>query len=235
LRFYAQEFGAVEINATYYRIPAPSVFRGMVAKTPPSFRFMVKAHQDMTHKRHTDPDLYRTFRAALQPLLESGRLTGVLLQFPFGFKRDARALAHLEFLRRRLDPLSVWAEFRHASWDHPQVYAELRRLNVGFCAVDEPALPGMMPPVAEVTNGVAYVRFHGRNAATWYGGGHERYDWEYSRQELESWLDRLRSLADASSHAFLFFNNCYMGRAVTSARLMGTLLGIPSRGPLELF
>jgi uncharacterized protein YecE (DUF72 family) len=83
-----------------------------------------------------------------------------------------------------------------------------------------------MPPVAVATTDTGYVRFHGRNAATWWQGGHERYDWDYSPPELSEWLDRLRQLAAETDRTYVFFNNCYMGRAVKSARILRRLLGL---------
>ena len=90
---------------------------------------------------------------------------------------------------------------------------------------------------AQVTSDVAYVRFHGRNAVNWYGGtthgrvdrgsggGHtDRYDWDYTLAELEEWSGRIREMAARARKAYVFFNNCYMGRAVRSARLMKGLL-----------
>ncbi len=36
-------------------------------------------------------------------------------------------------------------------------------------SVDEPDLPGLVPPVARVTGEVGYVRLHGRNKENWWG------------------------------------------------------------------
>jgi uncharacterized protein YecE (DUF72 family) len=129
--------------------------------------------------------------------------------------------------------MRLWAEFRHRSWAEPAVLEFLRRQEIGYCSVDEPALPGLMPPVAAATTDAGYIRFHGRNAATWWGGGHERYDWEYSAQELSEWLDRIRTLAAETERTYIFFNNCYMGRAVKSAGVLRRLLGLET--DLELF
>jgi uncharacterized protein YecE (DUF72 family) len=65
------------------------------------------------------------------------------------------------------EPLFV--EFRHDSWLTPELEPALRERKIGYCAVDEPALPGLLPPVTMVTAEDAYVRFHGRNTATWWG------------------------------------------------------------------
>jgi uncharacterized protein YecE (DUF72 family) len=61
-----------------------------------------------------------------------------------------------------------------------------------------------------VTNGIAYVRFHGRNMATWNkrgGSAAERFDYLYSDEELEEWTPTLRELAGQSKEAYAFFNN----------------------------
>ena len=226
LRFYAAKFPVVEVNATYYRIPPPGSFETMARKTPPGFVFVVKAHEDMTHRRIQDSSLYATFLAAIRPLQEAGKFDGVLLQFPFSFRNGSQERGHLAFLREALPGMRLWAEFRHESWSAIPTFEYLRELSLGFCSVDEPRLPGLMPSVAVATTDTGYVRFHGRNAATWWQGGHERYDWDYSPPELSEWLDRLRQLAAETDRTYVFFNNCYMGRAVKSARILRRLLGL---------
>jgi uncharacterized protein YecE (DUF72 family) len=226
LRFYASRFPAVEVNATYYRIPPPRSFAAMAAKSPPGFLFIVKAHQDMTHHRSRERSLYAAFLDAVQPLRDAGKFDGVLLQFPFAFRNQASGRAHLALLRDRLPGMRLWAEFRHRSWAEPAVLRFLRDRDIGYCSVDEPQLPGLMPPVAAATTDTGYIRFHGRNAATWWGGGHERYDWDYTAEELSEWLDRIRTLAGETDRTYVFFNNCYMGRAVKSAGLLRRLLGL---------
>ena len=86
LDYYARQFNAVEINTTYYRIPPPSTMFAMERKTPPGFEFVVKANQEMTHAGSLDPDLYRAFHRALEPLRMAGKLSGVIAQFPYAFK-----------------------------------------------------------------------------------------------------------------------------------------------------
>jgi uncharacterized protein YecE (DUF72 family) len=149
----------------------------------------------------------------------------VLLQFPYGFRHGPPALDHLAFLREALPGMRLWAEFRHASWVRDDVVPYLSALSIGSCAVDEPPLPGLMPPRAAVSSDAGYVRFHGRNADTWWEGGDRRYDWDYTAEELTEWMERLREIASRTDRTYVFFNNCYMGRAVKSARLLGRLLG----------
>ena len=65
LRYYAEHFDTVEVNATYYRIPPPRTLEQMERKTPDGFHFIVKLNQAMTHEQGADPALYRAFLAVL--------------------------------------------------------------------------------------------------------------------------------------------------------------------------
>lgn len=225
LGHYARQFGCVEVNSTYYRIPHPRVLEAMERKTPEGFRFIVKLNQAMTHEGSDDPALYRDFLAVLEPLKLAGKYHGVLAQFPWAFRRTDAAKAHLERMRERLPGEPLWVEFRHDSWMHPKLPDWLRERSLGYCAVDEPALPGLVPPVTHLTTETGYVRFHGRNAATWWGrGGGDRYDYDYAERELEEWVTRIRALADKAKQTYLFFNNCHAGQAARNAKLMEELL-----------
>lgn len=243
LPYYAQHFGCVEVNSTYYGIPAPRVLEQMAARTPAGFRFIVKVNQAMTHRGDDSRELHQKFRDAIQPLKEAGKYHGLLAQFPWAFRRDEASKARLERLREHLSGEPLWIEFRHASWMHPRLPDWLRERDLGYCAVDEPALPGLVPPVAHVTNGIGYVRFHGRNAKHWWGpragspeaaapaGRREqlRYDHDYSEGELMEWMARLNQMAQTAKQTYLFFNNCHAGQAAKSAKLMEELLRRQSR------
>lgn len=243
LDYYARHFPCVEVNSTYYGIPQPRVMEQMQRKTPERFRFIVKLNQAMTHERASEPALYARFLEVVQPLKDAGKYHGLLAQFPWAFRRDERAKAHLDLLRERLPGEPLWVEFRHASWMHPQLPAWLAERDLGYCAVDEPALPGLVPPVTHVTNGVGYVRFHGRNATHWWGSSTRqatpaagaaterparreqlRYDYDYSERELSEWVTRVNELAKQAKQTYLFFNNCHAGQAARNAKLMEELL-----------
>lgn len=231
LAFYARHFEAVEVNSSYYRVPDAAMFERMVQKTPAGFRFVVKLYQAMTHERSRDPALYRAFLAALAPLKAAGRYDGLLAQFPWGFKRTPDHRRHLAAMRELLDGEPLFVEFRHDSWLTPELEPSLRAHRIGYCAVDEPRLPGLMPPVAMVTAEDAYVRFHGRNAETWWGRSGEpgraagdRYDYDYREDELQEWVKKVAELAEQARRTYLFFNNCHAGQAARSAKLMQEML-----------
>ena len=248
LSYYATQFHCVEVNSTYYGIPEPRVLANMERKTPDGFRFIVKLNQAMTHDHATERALYRQFLDVLAPLKAAGKYHGLLAQFPWAFRRDERSKAHLELLRERLPDEPLWVEFRHDSWMHPKLPAWLAERSLGYCIVDEPALPGLVPPVTHVTNGIGYVRFHGRNAKHWWGsaraadnpsgaagaqplvrerparGDQLRYNYDYSERELAEWVARINELAKQAKQTYLFFNNCHAGQAARNAKLMEELL-----------
>ncbi len=226
LSFYAREFSTVEINSSYYGIPSVFSLERMAQKTPAGFCFTLKAHQDMTHKREDNEQVFAQFVAALKPLIEADKFGCVLAQFPSSFHNTPDARAYLEMVRERLGDLPVVVEVRNRDWLTDETFALLRRLRFGFCCVDEPRLPSLMPPVAVATSDIAYVRFHGRNARKWWNHKEawERYDYTYKPDELQEWAPKLRELAAASDRLFVFANNHYRGQAIDTARQLKLLL-----------
>ena len=239
LRYYTDHFSTVEVNSTYYGIPRPQVMERMAAKTPDGFRFVVKLNHAMTHEQSLDPGIYRQFLDAVEPLKLAGRYDGLLAQFPGGFRRTPEHRRFLVGLRERLGEEPLFVEFRHDSWLTPELEPSLREHRIGYCAVDEPVLPHLVPPVTMLTTEDAYIRFHGRNAANWWGssrgGGGDRYDYDYRPEELGEWVQKVTDLAERARRIYLFFNNCHAGQAARSAKLMQEMLRqhrLPVTSPL---
>ena len=100
LKYYRDHFNAVEINSTYYGIPKARVFENMVQNTPDDFEFMVKANKVTTHEL-SDRDVAEEFNESILPLKESGRLSGILAQFPWSFRNDHNNRRYLSELGER--------------------------------------------------------------------------------------------------------------------------------------
>jgi uncharacterized protein YecE (DUF72 family) len=108
-------------------------------------------------------------------------------------------------------------EFRHRSWlddeNRAASLAFLERIGAGYVVVDAPRSDkarNLVPTVVATTSPTTYVRFHGRNLATWNkrgGSAAERFDYLYSDEELGEWIEPLRELAGRSEQAYAFFNN----------------------------
>jgi uncharacterized protein YecE (DUF72 family) len=226
LDFYSQEFNSVEINFTYYAIPDARIFDSMAARVPHDFLFAVKAHRSMTHTRDCPEEDYRSYMEALKPLIGSGRLGPLLLQFPWSFKFSKANMDYLKRLRDNFGSLDLCAEFRHSSWLRHEVMDFLRREGLGFANVDQPQLDTLLPPTSIATTGTGYIRFHGRNKADWWKPreAYMRYDYMYRQEELADWLPRIEKLCSNTRKTHIYFNNHYKAQAVRSARLLQDLL-----------
>ncbi|MGI5819918.1 MAG: DUF72 domain-containing protein [Armatimonadota bacterium] len=226
LGFYARHFDCNEVNYTYYRMPTAGTLCAMAEKTPPDFRFVIKAHGSMTHQRDADAAAFDEFISALEPLRQQGKLACVLAQFPGSFRLSQPNVDYLKRFRQVMAGVPVVVEFRSDTWLRDEMFAFLREASFGFCCVDQPRISGLLPPVAEVTSSIAYLRFHGRNAAKWrqHDEAWERYNYLYSREELEPWVPKVRSMAVEAAETYVFFNNHYNAQAVQNARDFADLL-----------
>lgn len=133
LEFYATQLNAVELNATFRRMPTASAIAGWVAATPPDFRFAAKAHQSITHIKRLKnaEESLRFFLQSLEPMRQSGRLGPVLFQLPPNLKGD---VALLEAFVHLLPQAYQFAfEFRHETWFADPVYEVLKKKNVALC------------------------------------------------------------------------------------------------------
>ena len=226
LDYYLDHFKTVEINSTYYRIPHAAVFYHLVNKVPDDFEFIVKTHRSFTHDRKDLKEPTGQFNEAIKPMGESGQLKGLLAQFPWSFKFSPANLQYILDGKDYFGDHPLFVEFRHDSWDKPEVYASLKENRIGFCCVDEPALEHMFPSVALATTETAYIRFHGRNMVDWWKPrpGSNRYNYDYKKEELADWIKKINKLKQNAEKVYLFFNNCHHGQAVKSAKLMQEML-----------
>lgn len=256
LKAYSQYFNVVEVDSSFYAVPAPAIFERWVKETPDDFRFVVKAYQGMTgHLRGPNPfpdtaAMFRAFRESIQPALEAGKLQCVLFQYPPWFDCTRGHVGSLREAKEAMDGLSVALEFRHQSWFTPQMrertlsFLEKEGWIHSIC--DEPqAGDGSVPTVLKATHPAqTVVRMHGRNAAGWNGGGQPnwrdvRYLYRYSEPELAEWAERLRLLEQETADIAVIFNNNSGGDAAANAKQMMRLLGIEYEGTeprqLDLF
>ena len=225
LDYYARHFNGVEVNSTYYRIPHPAVFYQMERKTPPEFEFVVKVHQETTHKRQKNAEAMQQLLEAVQPLVEAGKFSGFLAQFPYSFKNTPENRAYLVETRQLAGDFPLFVEFRNWTWEQPQTYRFLQENGLEFVNVDQPRLRGLLKPGAVVTGRLGYVRFHGRNRQNWWNGTNEtRYDYLYSRDELDEWLIRISQIMKKSFKTYIFFNNHPQGKAIRNASMLKEML-----------
>ncbi len=231
LGFMASLFDTNEINSTFYRIPPPYMTREWAHRVAhnPNFLFTAKLYRGFTHERNATSGDAQAVLAAMEPLAGAGRLGCVLVQLPMSFHETSENRKALEEVFEAFAALPLVAEFRHFSWGDSDAIRFLEDAGVGFANIDQPRLKGNLPATSHVTSPVAYYRFHGRNAAKWFGpdtSNEERYDYLYSKRELEPWVARIREGAArrTEANAFAVMNNHFRGQAVANALQLQQLL-----------
>ncbi len=243
LPWVAGYFDVVEVNSSFYRPPSPRTAERWVAKTQsnPGFRFTAKLWKRFTHERDTPPssEEIRLYRDGIRPLVEAGRLSGVLAQFPWSFRNDARNREWLDRILDAFSDLPMFVEFRHAGWASEPVYEHLRRRGVGFVNIDQPRLRDCLAPSAVVTSNRGYFRLHGRNREAWFARDRpsfERYDYLYDRRELAGIEELVRRIAEqAPEETIVITNNHYRGQAPANAfQLKRALTGSKPLAPAPL-
>jgi uncharacterized protein YecE (DUF72 family) len=134
LRYYGEQFGSVEINGTFRQIPKASTFESWMKEVPPTFKFALKAPQQITHILRL-----KACEKPLEIFVEASRTLGdqlgpVLFQLPPNLKADVPRLG--EFLK--LVPAEIHAafEFRHESWLTEEVFEMLKKRNAALCLAE---------------------------------------------------------------------------------------------------
>jgi uncharacterized protein YecE (DUF72 family) len=178
-------------------------------------------------------ELWRRFTDALLPLDSAGKLGIVLFQFPPWFMPGAESKDYVAEAQERLGQYRLAVEFRNNRWlsdlNQERTLRFLSERRIPFVCVDEPqGLPASVPPVATATAEIALVRFHGRNREAWAKKGAtvaERFDYLYSEEELEEWVEPVRGLAKEARQVHLLMNNCVEDKAVVNARQLAMKVG----------
>jgi uncharacterized protein YecE (DUF72 family) len=120
-------------------------------------------------------------------------------------------------------------ELRHKSWsDDPNASRLLKENRVAWVQIDEPKFSSSIARELPLTSDMAYFRFHGRNAETWWTGDSEtRYKYHYSPQEIEELADRVRIASRQTELLFVMFNNHWQGYAPRNANDLKKALQLP--------
>ena len=238
LRFYAERFDTVEVNATFYRQPEADMSRKWLERTPASFLFSIKLFQKFTH-----PDMYLQnrgatdwdvtsgdidlFRAGLDPIASANRLGALLIQFPSSFHATPEARDYVNWLLRAFADYPCAVEFRHSTWSAPgaDTLARLDEAGAAFVQGDEPFAPWHPTPSGRAR--LAYFRLHGRNRAQWWE--HEqtedRYNYLYTEAELQPFAAAARDEAALEKRVLVYLNNHFSAKAVANADILKNQLG----------
>jgi len=202
LAHYIESFDTVELNNTFYQLPAQPSLSAWRNSTPSHFHFAVKGSRFLTHmkKLKDAQDGLKRFLTAAEVL--EPKLGPILFQLPPNWEVDADRLA--DFLSLLPPYRRCVFEFRNPTWNTPQVYELLTRYNAAYCVFD---LAGYVSPF-EVTADFAYVRLHGP-------GG--KYQGSYTDAALARWAQIIADWDKRLSAVYVYFDNDDSGYAPINA------------------
>ncbi len=204
---YAQQFDTVELNSTFYRLPAPKTFDAWAAAAPTGFVYALKLGSFGSHRKKL-----RDAETWLPNHLERARRLGgtlgpTLVQLPPRWKRNVERLD--EFLTVAPRDMRWAVELRDPSWLRDDVFAVLERHGAALCIHD---LLEKHPWIR--TTDWVYARFHGPRALT------EPYHGRYGARRLTSYAQRFAAWLHEGSDLYAYFNNDVEANAVADARTL---------------
>ncbi|HET6613201.1 MAG TPA: DUF72 domain-containing protein [Kofleriaceae bacterium] len=195
LAYYAERFATVEINNTFYRMPKADMLERWAGETPPGFLFVLKAPAQVTHRTRLKEGAGDATRHLWKMSEALGERRGpILFQLPPNLRADLPRLAG--FLAQLPDGMKAAFEFRHPSWEAPEIDAALADAGCARCVADtdpDPEKDGNephdLPPLSPTTDW-GYVRLRKTS---------------YSGDELYAWSRHI--LAQPWQRAFVFFKH----------------------------
>lgn len=205
LKYYANHFNSVELNVSYYRLPAKKAIETWVKNTPVDFVFAAKGSRVITNSKNFSQTILAQERFLNSIFALRPKLRVVLWQFSPNVKADVMALENFcHGLNSRSHKLAHAFEFRNESWFRPEVYFTLKKYNYALCTSDSK----IWPKDETITASFAYVRLHG-------SGG--LYSSDYSDEALEDWAKKIVNLHTEVNDVYVYFNNDAFGYATKDA------------------
>ncbi|HXT85052.1 MAG TPA: DUF72 domain-containing protein [Verrucomicrobiae bacterium] len=230
LNYYSQFFDTVEMDATFYKRfyqhMTKGLFIGLVKATPNNFKISVKIPETITHQKRLDvsqgvmSDL-KDFLDKISPLENTNKLGAIVIQLPPSFTVTEFKMLEI-FLQDLKDGSDLKSdfryaiEFRHHSWNTEGLLELLQHYNITSVLTDSPAKENLefLSDENNITsNDLAVIRMHGRNTTR----DHYWYDYLYSKEELQPWVNKIKRIKEQTENVFVYFNNHYGGKAIVNA------------------
>lgn len=240
LSVYGHAFPTVEVDSTFYAIPAGPVVRSWAQSVPDEFIFALKVPQAITHERQLEAagDLLERFLERAR-LLED-RLGPLLIQMSPAFHPTGENRSVLKDFVAALPDGYRWAmEFRHPRWIGPATLDLLRGRNVALALADGRWIrrSTLLDLAERPTADFAYLR--------WLGSSRALTDFSRVQvvrdRELWHWASAIRALSSRVPAVFGYINNQFEGHAPESVRRLQQMVGqepVPAealRDQAELF
>jgi len=209
LEYYSKFFNSVEVNSTFYNWPPEEVFDGWRERVNKDFKYTIKVHNQITHRRKFNETYSFISRFYDLGKRLDGKLGTFLFQLPPSIKKD------MEFLERACDQFNVKKyknvfEFRDASWYDVEVFDFMKKKKVVFCCIDALNYPKHVVS----TSDTFYIKLLGKE-----------YRHDYSWDELLEIEKKIKALKRVKDY-YIYFDNDYEGNAVKNAKMMQQIFEI---------
>jgi uncharacterized protein YecE (DUF72 family) len=209
LAFYQQHFRTVEINNSFYHLPAEKTLGDWRDKAPRGFIFAVKASRYITHmKKLKAPEQSVKLFFDRVAILEN-RLGPILFQLPPHWHCNPERLQ--EFLRDLPAGYRYTFEFRDQSWHTPEIYKLLNNHGAAFCIYEF----GEVLSPREVTAAFIYIRLHGPEGP---------YQGSYDTKTLTEWAGAISAWVSQGKDVYCYFDNDQAGYAAQNALTLNAML-----------
>lgn len=209
LSFYAERFASVEINYSFYRLPARSTLVRWRDAVPNGFVFAVKANRYITHMKNLKDarEPLQTFYERVEAL--GTKLGPLLFQLPpnWSFNRDRFA----NFLDLLSSTHRHAFELRDERWINPTALDLLREHDAAFCMYDFSGRTTRKTLTTDWT----YIRLHGPEETPYWGA--------YDRETLTEWAEAIASWRRQGYDVYGYFDNDAEAQATIDARVLHTL------------
>lgn len=194
LEYYATQFNAIELNATFYRNFSEKQIKAWCDKVPENFRFFPKVYQNISHRKWLN-NIEESVEEFLNSIIHFEKNLGtVFLQLRGNFSpKHYDRLAG--FAESWPDDIPLAIELRHPDWFHDKSIAEdlyslLEENNIANVIVDTAGRRDLLH--MRLTNNEAFIRYVGANHET-----------DYTR--LDDWVERLKTWTDQGLRNIHFF------------------------------
>lgn len=209
LDYYAEHFNTVEINNSFYNLPAKKTFQNWADSVGEDFIFSVKANRYITHMKNlmVDQEPINRLLDRAEPL--GKKLGPILFQLPPQWNVNVERLKN--FVKVLPSNQRFAFEFRNKSWYSDEIYQVLEENELAFCIHDHLDAPSP----ERITADFVYFRFHGPDGY---------YQSKYSDEELENYKLRIMNYLEKGLKVYCYFNNDFQGFAVDNTKKLKSLL-----------
>ena len=187
LEYAAGKLTATEINATYYKLQSPELFRRWAGMVPDGFRFAIKASRFCTNRKILGEGGEAIGRFCAQGFTELGdKLGPILWQFMATKKFDYDDFAgFFDLLPETLGglPLKHVIEVRNATFADPKFVGMCRDRGVTICNSENENYP-LIP---DITGELVYLRLISASDEIPTG---------YDKKDLDVWAGRFQAYAE---------------------------------------